>query len=263
MVINNFMKNVFLIFVVAFALSACTTSAPVDKPQALEKNPVSEEVQQQNQESDVKTEANAKTELNNNAKTELNNNEKQMENKIEVQNEDLAKTYEGVLMKTNMGDIEIKLYSEESPVTVNNFLNLAKKDFYDGVKFHRVIKNFMVQAGDPLSKDDSMINRWGTGGPGYAIEDEYIVGLSNTRGTISMANSGPNTGGSQFFINVVNNSGLDWDKEPKTSKHPVFGEVVVGMDIVDKIATVETVSGNKPAEPIIIEDIVLLEELSI
>ena len=129
------------------------------------------------------------------------------------------------VLNTNHGIIKIKLYLEESPITAGNFKKLVEEGFYDGVKFHRVIQNFMIQGGDPFTKDDSSQSRWGTGGPGYAIEDEFIKGLSNVRGSISMANSGPNSGGSQFFINVADNTFLDWDKEPNASKHPVFGMV--------------------------------------
>jgi peptidylprolyl isomerase len=112
----------------------------------------------------------------------------------------------------------------------------------------------MIQGGDTLSKDDSRKNLWGTGGPGYVIEDEFIEGLSNLRGTIAMANSGPNSGGSQFFINLVNNTYLDWDKSPASSKHPVFGKVIDGMDVVDKIAKVSVQSGsNRPVSDVIIE----------
>ncbi len=157
------------------------------------------------------------------------------------------------VLNTNHGIIKIKLYLEESPITAGNFKKLVEEGFYDGVKFHRVIQNFMIQGGDPLTKDDSSQNGWGTGSPGYAIEDEFIEGLSNVRGTISMANSGPNSGGSQFFINVADNTRLDWDKEPSLSKHPVFGMVVEGMDVVDEISKVPTVSGDRPSEHVVIE----------
>jgi len=160
-----------------------------------------------------------------------------------------------VVMKTNKGDITIELFTKDMPVTAGNFLKLANEDYYDGIKFHRVINNFMIQGGDPNSKDDSKMAAWGTGGPGYAIEDEFVEGFSNARGTLSMANSGPNTGGSQFFINLVDNTFLDWDKEPLTSKHPVFGRVVEGMDVVDAIAGVETGPKDVPVEPVTIEDI--------
>ncbi len=161
-----------------------------------------------------------------------------------------------VTLKTTKGDIGLLLYADKTPKTVENFVELARGDFYDGVKFHRVIKNFMIQSGDPKTKDDSLINEWGTGGPGYKIEDEFVEGLSNMRGTISMANSGPNTGGSQWFINLVDNQRLDFDTDPR-SKHAVFGKVISGMDVVDAIGNVETESHDRPIEPVIITDVVI------
>jgi len=145
-----------------------------------------------------------------------------------------------VKMETSQGDIVIELYSD-MPITAGNFEKLVGEGYYDGIIFHRVIKNFMIQGGDPTGT--------GSSGPGYAIEDEFVPGHSNTRGTLSMANSGPNSGGSQFFINLVDNSFLDFDKHPLTSKHPVFGEVVEGMDVIDKIANVQT-RGEKPIEEV-------------
>jgi len=142
-----------------------------------------------------------------------------------------------VRLETTEGDIVIKLYSD-MPVTAGNFEKLVREGFYDGIIFHRVIKNFMIQGGDPTGT--------GMGGPGYVIYDEFVAGHSNVRGTIAMANSGPNSGGSQFFINLVDNSFLDFDKQPMTSKHPVFGEVVEGMDVVDKISMVQTGTGDRP-----------------
>jgi peptidylprolyl isomerase len=141
-----------------------------------------------------------------------------------------------VLLKTNMGDITIKLYND-MPITTGNFETLVKKGFYNGVIFHRVIDGFMIQGGDPQGN--------GMGGPGYTIKDEFshAGGNKNNRGTISMANAGPNTGGSQFFINLVNNNFLD-------TKHPAFGEVVSGMDVVDKIAKVDTNSNDKPLQDV-------------
>jgi len=141
-----------------------------------------------------------------------------------------------VLLKTNMGDIIIELYSD-MPVTSGNFEKLVKQGFYDGVIFHRVIDGFMIQGGDPQGT--------GMGGPGYTIKDEFTHkgGNKNNRGTISMANSGPNTGGSQFFINLVDNNALD-------DKHPVFGKVINGMDVIDKIAKVEKGANDKPLEDI-------------
>ena len=146
------------------------------------------------------------------------------------------------------------------PITAGNFLALAQKDFYDGTKFHRVIGGFMIQGGDPNSKTDT-VETYGTGGPGYAIEDEFVKNekLSNVRGTIAMANSGPHSGGSQFFINLVDNIGLDFDKPPEQSSHPVFGKVIAGMDIVDAIAQVPTNERDVPLEAVVITDIVVGE----
>lgn len=138
-----------------------------------------------------------------------------------------------VVFETNKGDIVIELYSD-MPLTSGNFEKLVNEGFYDGILFHRVVEGFMIQGGDPLTKDPEAQGRWGTGGPGYKIDDEFTESYdhSNVRGSISMANSGPDTGGSQFFINLQNNILLD-------DRHPVFGEVVEGMDVVDEIARVE------------------------
>lgn len=160
---------------------------------------------------------------------------------------------------TSAGVIEIELYRDQMPITVENFVKLATEGFYDGTKFHRVIEGFMVQAGDPNSKgDDSAV--YGTGGPGYTIQDEFVVGeeLTNTIGSIAMANTGqPNSGGSQFFINTANNTFLDFDKEPLTSRHPVFGRVISGMEIVQAIEGVATNERDLPLEPVVIQSITL------
>jgi len=149
-----------------------------------------------------------------------------------------------VKLETSQGDIIIELYSE-MPVTTGNFKKLVEEGFYDGIIFHRVIDGFMLQGGDPMGT--------GSGGPGYQITDEFTgTDLDrNNRGTISMANSGPNTGGSQFFINLVDNNFLD-------GRHPVFGKVVEGMDIVDKIGELETDSQDKPLEEVKILKAVVL-----
>jgi peptidylprolyl isomerase len=158
------------------------------------------------------------------------------------------------VLETNKGIIEIELFADRMPITAGNFVKLISEGYYNGTLFHRVIPDFMIQGGDPITKTDEVF-RYGTGGPGYAIQDEHVAGegLSNMRGTIAMANSGPNTGGSQFFINVADNVYLDFDKEPLQSKHPVFGRVVKGMDVVDAIVLVETNDRNLPLEPIKIE----------
>ncbi len=150
-----------------------------------------------------------------------------------------------VVLHTTMGDITIRLY-DDMPVTAGNFAKLAGSGFYDGTIFHRVIAGFMIQGGDPTGT--------GTGGPGYTITDEFVKGHSNVRGTIAMANTGrPNSGGSQFFINLVKNDFLDWDNPRTPSAHPVFGEVVEGMDVVDKIGKVKTDSADRPKVPVRIE----------
>lgn len=162
------------------------------------------------------------------------------------------------VLNTNKGTIEIELFEDMMPITAGNFKKLVQEGFYNGTKFHRVIDGFMIQGGDPITKTTEVL-RYGTGGPGYAIPDEHIKHdlLTNTRGTISMANSGPNSGGSQFFINLVDNSFLDFDKAPLESKHPVFGRVLSGMDVVDAIALVKTNQTNLPLEDIVIESAII------
>jgi cyclophilin family peptidyl-prolyl cis-trans isomerase len=162
------------------------------------------------------------------------------------------------VIKTNKGIIEIELFEDLMPITAGNFIKLAEEDYFDGVKFHRVIEGFMIQGGDPLTKGDEIL-RYGTGGPGYSIHDEHIRNdkLTNIRGTIAMANSGPNSGGSQFFINLVDNQRLDFDKPPASSKHPVFGQVVAGMDVVDAIAQVEVNATSLPLEDVVMEEVTI------
>lgn len=138
-----------------------------------------------------------------------------------------------VTLETNRGSIVIELFDKEMPVTAGNFRSLVDKGFYNGLIFHRVIKDFMIQGGDPRGD--------GTGGPGYSIRDEFSKNNRNDRGTISMANAGPNTGGSQFFINLVNNNYLD-------KQHPVFGKVVKGMEVVDAIGSARTDRSDRPLE---------------
>ena len=165
-------------------------------------------------------------------------------------------------LNTNQGQIKLELFADQMPVTVANFTKLANEGFYNNTKFHRVIDDFMIQGGDPNSRGDNE-SIYGQGGPGYTIQDEFVSGelLTNTRGTISMANTGqPNSGGSQWFINLANNTDLDFNKEPLTSKHPVFGRVIEGMtETVDKIATTETKSFDIPVSPIIIETVTITE----
>ena len=149
---------------------------------------------------------------------------------------------------TNKGDITIEFDTINTPKTSENFIKLAKSGFYNGVKFHRVIKGFMIQGGDPLTKDDAKMDYWGTGGPGYKFDDEIKPTNKNNIGTISMANSGPNTNGSQFFINTANNNFLD-------TKHTVFGKVVKGIETVQAIESVNTNGADRPIDAVIINSI--------
>lgn len=165
------------------------------------------------------------------------------------------------VLTTNKGVIEIELFQDTMPITAGNFKKLASDGFYNGTKFHRVIKNFMIQGGDPNTKTADVM-KYGTGGPGYAIPDEFVEGkyLTNVRGTIAMANSGPNTGGSQFFINLVDNKALDFNvPDQNNSQHPVFGRVLKGMDVVDTIGLSKTGPRDIPAEDIVIEKIEIRE----
>ncbi|HEX8208496.1 MAG TPA: peptidylprolyl isomerase [Solirubrobacteraceae bacterium] len=143
-------------------------------------------------------------------------------------------------MRTNLGAIQIELFDEDAPQTVNNFKKLAGDGFYDGVIFHRVIRDFMIQGGDPTGT--------GTGGPGYSFDDE-INDHKIVRGALAMANAGPNTNGSQFFI--VTTPEAPW----LDGKHTVFGRVVEGMDVVDKIEGAETGPGDKPKDDVVIEGV--------
>jgi cyclophilin family peptidyl-prolyl cis-trans isomerase len=141
-------------------------------------------------------------------------------------------------MHTNHGAVALELFADDAPKTVDNFLELARKGFYDGVTFHRVIENFMIQGGDPTGT--------GSGGPGYQFEDE-INDQKVVRGALAMANAGPNTNGSQFFI--VTADACPW----LDGKHTVFGRVTDGMDVVDSISRVETGGADKPREDVVID----------
>ena len=147
-------------------------------------------------------------------------------------------------LHTNHGAVAVELFDDDAPKTVENFRKLAADGFYDGVIFHRVIPNFMIQGGDPTGT--------GTGGPGYTFEDE-INEHKIVRGALAMANAGPNTNGSQFFI--VTAGACPW----LDGKHTVFGEVSEGMDVVDRLEGVPTDAGDRPAEPIGISSIALSE----
>ena len=147
-------------------------------------------------------------------------------------------------IQTNHGPIEVELFDEDAPKTVENFRKLAGDGFYDGVIFHRVIKDFMIQGGDPTGT--------GTGGPGYTFEDE-LNDRKVVRGALAMANAGPNTNGSQFFI--VTADSCPW----LNGKHTVFGRVTNGMDVVDAISNVESDASDKPRQDVVIERVELSE----
>jgi len=147
-----------------------------------------------------------------------------------------------VTIETSLGIIKAELFQDKAPLTVKNFMDLANKGYYNGLKFHRVIPDFMIQTGDP--KGD------GTGGPGYTIKDEFGPGLKHSAGTLSMANAGPNTGGSQFFITEIATPWLD-------GKHAIFGKVIEGMDIVTEIANIERDDMDAPLEDVVMEKVTI------
>ena len=143
--------------------------------------------------------------------------------------------------KTNQGDFTIELFEDKAPITTKNFVDLVEKGFYDGLTFHRVIDGFMIQGGCPSGT--------GTGGPGYKIKDEFHPDLKHTSaGILSMANAGPNSGGSQFFITLAATPWLD-------NKHAVFGKVTKGMDVVEKIGKVKTGGADRPVNPVVVESV--------
>ena len=146
---------------------------------------------------------------------------------------------------TSMGSFRIELYSDLAPNTVKNFVDLANKKFYDGVIFHRVIDDFMIQGGDPTGT--------GMGGPGYSIPDEFGEGLKHdSKGILSMANAGPNTGGSQFFITLVPTPWLD-------GHHAIFGHVIEGMEVVEAIGHTKTDRHDRPVNEVVINSIIIKE----
>jgi len=158
------------------------------------------------------------------------------------------------IIETNVGNMEFELYNDLAPKTVENFEKLAKKGFYDNMRFHRVIKDFMIQGGDPLTKNVGLKRFWGTGGPGYVIQDEFAKELRHDKkGVLSMANSGPNTGGSQFFITLVPTPWLD-------DKHAVFGRLISGEEILGKIESTKTDSSDRPVEDVVIKSVKIFEE---
>lgn len=194
---------------------------------------------------------------------------------------DIAENEAAVKIKTTQGDITIKLFPEQAPLTVENFLTHAKNGYYNGTIFHRVIKDFMIQGGDPLGNGTGGESIWAGKGTtidaGYGFKDEISAFLYNIRGSLSMANAGAGTNGSQFFINQNTtdmSSQLSSSSYPGKiieayknggnpnldGKHTVFGQVIEGMDIVDKIASVETDSSDKPKTDVKIESIEIIKD---
>ena len=165
---------------------------------------------------------------------------------------DLTEEFNKAVFHTNKGDITVEFYAEKSPVTVNNFMNLAQEGFYNGTSFHRVIQGFMIQGGDPNSKDQENRATHGTGGPDYRFGDEFND-EKLVRGALAMANAGPNTNGSQFFIVTA-------EETPHLDgRHTNFGYVTQGMNVVEQIEAVSVDMRDNPVEPVVIESIELLK----
>ncbi len=156
------------------------------------------------------------------------------------------------VLETTMGEIRLKLFATKTPRTVGNFIKLAKEGFYDGTTFHRVIPDFVIQGGDPNTKDDDP-NNDGLGGPGYTFPDEFHPDLKhNKEGILSMANSGPDTNGSQFFIALKPLKYLD-------GKHAVFAEVTEGMEVVKKISLVDRDERDRPLTNVVVKKVTIIE----
>ena len=161
-------------------------------------------------------------------------------------NIDISKKYTAVI-KTSMGDMSIEFFTEDAPMTVNNFINLSRDGYYDNVIFHRVISGFMIQGGDPSGTGHGEMGKY----PGYKFEDELNNQRSYDKGILAMANAGPDTNGSQFFIMHVN--------YPLPYQYTIFGFVTDGLEVIDKIASVETGEGDKPVNDVVIETVEVKE----
>ncbi len=184
---------------------------------------------------------------------ELNNidkGEKMSDNKIYTSipkmNIDTNKNYEGII-KTNMGTMTIEFFTSDAPMTVNNFINLARDGYYNDIIFHRVISGFMIQGGDPSGTGHGDMGKY----PGYKFEDELNNQQPYEKGILAMANAGPNTNGSQFFIMHVD--------YPLPYQYTIFGKVTDGMEVIDKIASVETGEGDRPVSDVVIESVEIKE----
>ena len=181
-----------------------------------------------------------------NIEMETEMNEDKVYISVPEMNIDLNKKYTAV-MKTNMGDISVEFFTNDAPLTVNNFINLSKDGYYNDVIFHRVINGFMIQGGDPSGTGHGEMGKY----PGYKFDDELNNKQPYEKGILAMANAGPNTNGSQFFIMHVD--------YPLPYQYTIFGKVTDGLDIVDKIASVETAEGDRPVSDVVIESIEIKE----
>lgn len=179
----------------------------------------------------------------------FNNKDKNNNTKSTTTPMQLPEKFTKAIITTNKGEIEI-MFATNTPKTVENFAKLASSSFYNGTRFHRVIRDFMIQGGDPLSKDVSKKDYWGTGGPGYKFEDEIHENDNFVQGVIAMANSGPGTNGSQFFI-VTSVAGTPWLK----GKHTIFGHVTKGLDIALLINNMQTDTSDRPLQDVVVEKV--------
>jgi peptidyl-prolyl cis-trans isomerase-like 1 len=175
-----------------------------------------------------------------------NNQDNENSNILEKGNNSMSDSTTVAIIKTNMGTIEIELFADKTPKTVENFVGLAEKGYYNGVIFHRVMDNFMIQGGDPSGTGRNGTSLWGG-----TFEDEFVPELRHdSPGTLSMANRGPNTNTSQFFITLVPTPWLD-------GKHTIFGKVISGMDVVYAIGKVKTAAGDRPVNDVIMEEVTI------
>jgi peptidyl-prolyl cis-trans isomerase A (cyclophilin A) len=228
------MKKIILLLVLSMLVFGCA-QAPVEETEEIE------EVEEVEEAADEEVEETTEDETE--EVEETPDEETEEETPEEPEAEESKNTM--VLLETSMGDIKIQLFDDLVPITAGNFKKLVEEGFYDGIIFHRVIADFMLQGGDPEGT--------GRGGPGYKIEDEFVDDLRHDRkGLLSMANSGPNTGGSQFFITLVPTPWLD-------DKHAIFGEVIEGIDVVDAIGAVDTGAMDKPKEDVVINKASVVE----
>ena len=189
---------------------------------------------------------NESVELNtNNEEGEVLSNNKVYESMPEM-NIDITKNYTAVI-KTSMGDMSVKFFTEDAPMTVNNFINLSRDGYYDDVIFHRVISGFMIQGGDPSGTGHGEMGKY----PGYKFEDELNNQRAYEKGILAMANAGPDTNGSQFFIMHVD--------YPLPYQYTIFGIVTDGQDVIDKIASVQTGDGDRPVTDVVIKTVEVKE----